>query len=222
MSQRIKIEYEQIKKMRKDKVAAVDTMGCHIFKDDSIAKSVSNFHVLVAALLSSQTKDVILYPAIQRLREKGLTIDNILLMEQSDLAAIIKPVGFYNKKAETLQKICLILRDKYNYIPPASYDSLIKLPGIGPKMAYLILNIVNEEPHGICVDTHVHRITNRIGWVNTTTPEKTRKELEKIVDKSCWIEINPLLVGFGQSICKSRKPDCDQCLLKEPCAFYNI
>ena len=125
-------------------------------------------------------------------------------------------------KSETLQRICVILRDQYNYLVPTSYNNLIKLPGIGPKMAYLILNIVNGEPHGICVDTHVHRITNRIGWVDTTTPEKTRKELEKIVDKSCWIELNPLLVGFGQSICKSRKPGCNQCLLKESCAFFKI
>jgi len=222
MGQHIKLEYEQIKKMRKDTVSPVDTMGCHLFKDNSIDKSISNFHVLVGALLSSQTKDVILYPAMQRLREKGLTIDNILQMDQSDLAGTIKPVGFYNKKAETLQRICVILRDQYNYLPPTSYNNLIKLPGIGPKMGYLILNIVNGEPHGICVDTHVHRIANRLGWVDTKTPEKTRKELEKIVDKSCWIEINPLLVGFGQSICKARKPSCDQCLLKESCTFYNI
>lgn len=184
MRDHIKVEYEQIKEMRKDKVTPVDMMGCHIFKDDSIDKSVSNFHVLVAALLSSQTKDIILYPAMQRLREKGLTIDNILQMVQSDLAALIKPVGFYNKKAETLQKICVILRDQYNYLVPASFEHIIKLPGIGPKMAYLILNIINEEPYGICVDTHVHRIANRIGWINTTTPEKTRKELEKL-----WIKV---------------------------------
>jgi endonuclease-3 len=220
MNNRIKLEYEQVKEMRKDKVAPVDIMGCHLFKDNTLEKHVSDFHVLVAALLSSQTKDVILYPAMQRLREKGLTIDNILQMKLDDLAAIIKPVGFYNKKAERLQKICTILKEKYNYQPPISYDSLIKLPGIGPKMAYLILNIVNGEPHGICVDTHVHRIANRIGWVDTKTPEKTRKELEKIVDKSCWIEINPLLVGFGQSICKSKKPSCTQCLLKESCIFF--
>ena len=139
-------------------------------------------------------------------------------IDETELAQFIKPVGFYNRKAKQLKKMCIILRDEYNYEPPISLEKLLNLPGIGKKMAYLILNVIHEVPHGICVDTHVHRIVNRIGWINTKNPEETRLELEDCFPKNYWIDINPLLVGFGQTICKSKNPKCDKCLLK--CKFY--
>ena len=220
MQKHIKIEYDLISEMRKDKNTPVDTMGCHLFIDDSIDKNISNFHVIVGAFLSSQTKDIITYPAMQRLKNIGLTIDNILDISQDELALILKPVGFYNKKALMLKDMAKIIKQNYNNKPPISYNELVKLPGIGEKMACLIMNVINKKPYGICVDTHVHRITNRIGWVNTKSPKQTRKKLEEIIDKEYWNEINPLLVGFGQSICKSRKPDCDKCLLKDNCNYF--
>jgi endonuclease-3 len=208
----IKIEYEMINDMRKNTNTPVDTMGCHLFEND--------FETLVAALFSSQTKDIITYPAVQRLKEKGLSVDSILEIDLEELSNIIKPVGFYNKKAKTVKEISKILKDKYNSKIPKSYTDLIKLPGIGPKMAYLILNIIDDQPHGICVDTHVHRIVNRIGWTNTKTPEATRMALQQVIDKNNWIAINPLLVGFGQSVCKARKPNCSDCILNNRCPYY--
>ena len=221
MKNHIKIEYELIKDMRINHNAPVDTMGCHLFSDDKLDKNISNFHVIVGAFLSSQTQDKITFESMQRLKKKNLSIDFILNTPTDILANIIKPVGFHNKKAITLKKICKILKDEYKYIPPISYDELIKLPGIGSKMACLIVNVIQKDVCGICVDTHVHRITNRLGWVNTKKPEKTKYVLEDIIDKKYWNEINPLLVGFGQTICKAIKPKCDICLLKNKCKYYN-
>jgi len=218
MKETIKIEYELINEMRKNKNTPVDTMGCHLFKDNSLDIQISNFHVIVGAFLSSQTQDSITYPTMERLKKWGLTIQNIIKIDEAGLAQLIKPVGFYNRKAKQLKKMCVTLRDEFNYKPPISLEKLLKLPGIGKKMAYLILNVINEIPHGICVDTHVHRITNRLGWVDTKNPEETRLELENCLPKNYWIDINPLLVGFGQTICKSRNPKCDKCLLK--CKYY--
>ena len=222
MREKIKIEYEQIKEMRDNIDAPVDTMGCHLFCDDKLDKNISNFHIIVGAFLSSQTQDKITYSAMQRLKKRGLSIDFILDTPLNVLANLLKPVGFYNKKAKMLKTISSIFKNDFDYKPPTKYEDLIKLPGIGPKIAVLIDNVLNKEKCGICVDTHVHRITNRIGWVKTKKPEETRKKLENILDKENWDEINYILVGFGQTICKARKPNCSECLLNKTCNYYKL
>ena len=125
-------DMKTIKDMRKNIDAPVDTFGCHLFEDKSIEPNISNFQVSVAAFLSSQTKGIILFPVKQHLKEKGLTVDNILKLHPEELAAFIKPIGFQNKRAKIFQKICIILKEAYNYQIPKSYNNLIKLPGIGP------------------------------------------------------------------------------------------
>jgi len=140
---------------------------------------------------------------------------------EPELANIIKPVGFYARKAQYLHKTCdLILAEHGGDIPP-TLEGLLKLPGVGPKMAHLVMNVGWEKPSGICVDTHVHRISERLGWVpaevgpkaKQRTPEDTRKLLEAWLPKEEWLEINPLLVGFGQTICAPQRPKCDDCAL---------
>ncbi|XP_059075865.1 endonuclease III homolog 1, chloroplastic isoform X2 [Cryptomeria japonica] len=213
-----------IRKMRASQGAPVDTMGCE--KAGSLLPPKDRrFAVLVSALLSSQTKDEVTHGAVQRLSQKGiLSIEGIANANEADIKDIIYPVGFYSRKAGYLKKVAMLCQEKYNGDIPKSLKELLSLPGIGPKMAHLIMNIGWEDVQGICVDTHVHRICNRLGWVsfsdskqNTGTPEETRKILESWLPKDEWVPINPLLVGFGQTICTPLRPHCGECLVSNIC-----
>jgi len=209
-----------IREVRERSRAPVDIEGCHAVADARVPKGLSDFYVLVASLLSSQTKDAVVFAAMERLKSQGLTVDNVLKTEAGVLAALIKPVGFYNRKASYLKRICAVLRDSGRDEIPQTVKGLTQLPGIGPKMAYLILNTVTDKAHGICVDTHVHRISNRLGWVKTKTPEQTRKALESWLPKKYWVSTNKLIVGFGQTVCKSRNPQCHTCPLRDICPSW--
>jgi endonuclease-3 len=113
-----------------------------------------------------------------------------------------------------------ILKDDYEGDAPEDYIQLVKLPGIGPKMAHLYLQCVCDKVEGIAVDTHVHRICNRLKWVESKNPEDTRKKLEEWVPKDKWMDVNTLLVGLGQTICFAKKPKCEECLIKDTCDYY--
>lgn len=183
------------------------------------------FAVLVSALLSSQTKDHVTHGAIQRLQQNNLlTADAIDKADETAIKDLIYPVGFYTRKASNLKKIAKICLLKYDGDIPSSLEDLLSLPGIGPKMAHLVMNIAWNNVQGICVDTHVHRICNRLGWVarpgtkqKTSTPEETREALQLWLPKDEWVPINPLLVGFGQTICTPLRPRCGMCCVSEFC-----
>ena len=181
----------------------------------------SPFHVLVSCVLSLRTKDDVTSEASKRLFEKANTPRELLAIPTSELAKIIYPVGFYRTKAKNLRLICKKLIEKYKEKVPASFDLLMALPGVGRKTANLVLSKGFEIP-AICVDTHVHRISNRLGWVKTKTPEQTEKELKRILPKNRWIEINDLLVPFGQKICQPISPWCSKCDVEELCAKNGV
>ncbi|XP_076325936.1 nth-like DNA glycosylase 1 isoform X2 [Tachypleus tridentatus] len=212
---------KNIKEMRKVKNAPVDTMGAEKCTDMDSPPEVSHFHTLVSLMLSSQTKDEVTHAAMERLRARGLTIDNILETSDDELGRLIYPVGFWRKKVEYLKKTAQILKDQFSGDIPTSVDELCKLPGVGPKMAYLAMAIAWKQTVGIAVDTHVHRIANRLGWVKKTTkhPEDTRKALEGWLPREYWEEINLLLVGFGQTVCLPVGPKCSSCLNANFCPF---
>ncbi|CAA90766.2 Endonuclease III homolog [Caenorhabditis elegans] len=210
-------DVELIRKMRKDMIAPVDTMGCHKLADPLAAPPVHRFQVLVALMLSSQTRDEVNAAAMKRLKDHGLSIGKILEFKVPDLETILCPVGFYKRKAVYLQKTAKILKDDFSGDIPDSLDGLCALPGVGPKMANLVMQIAWGECVGIAVDTHVHRISNRLGWIKTSTPEKTQKALEILLPKSEWQPINHLLVGFGQMQCQPVRPKCGTCLCRFTC-----
>mmetsp|Transcript_39084 Transcript_39084/g.85046 ORF Transcript_39084/g.85046 Transcript_39084/m.85046 type:complete len:373 (-) Transcript_39084:186-1304(-) len=206
--------------------AAVDTMGCDRCHEDgtAIPDEVRRFQILIAAMLSSQTRDEVTHAAMLRLRKHGLTPQNILRTEESALAQLLKPVGFYPRKSQFILKTCQILVDQYGGDIPDTLEGLKSLPGVGPKMAYLVMNIGWEKAEGICVDVHVDRISVRLGWMpetvpgkTTRTPEDTRKVLESWLPVSEWVGINPLLVGLGQKVCSPQRPHCSDCLLSDLC-----
>ncbi|XP_015583838.1 endonuclease III homolog 1, chloroplastic isoform X2 [Ricinus communis] len=219
------IVLEGIRKMRSSEDAPVDTMGCE--KAGSFLPSKERrFAVLVSSLMSSQTKDHVTHGAVQRLHQNSLlTADAIDKADETTIKDLIYPVGFYTRKASNLKKIAKICLMKYDGDIPRSLEDLLSLPGIGPKMAHLVMNVAWDDVQGICVDTHVHRICNRLGWVSrpgteqkkTSNPEETRVALQLWLPKEEWVPINPLLVGFGQTICTPLRPRCGMCSITEFC-----
>ena len=217
-------DFAKIKEMRKGKTAVVDTQGLSscIASCDKTDKKLLKFQGLVSLMLSPQTKDNITYETTQKLLEYGLTIDNILKISEKDLVNIIFKVSFHNVKAKNIKKLAEKLREEYNDDAPETLEEIVKFPGIGRKIGLLYLKECCQQNEGVAVDTHIHKIANRLKWVNNTKePNKTSLELEKIVDKKYWDNINSILVGFGQEICKSVKPLCDSsCTLCDDCDYY--
>ena len=217
-------DFEKIIKMREETPALVDTQGLSSCIDicNSKDKKLMKFQGLVSLMLSPQTKDNITYETTKKLIEYGLNIDNILKTSEKELVELIFKVSFHNVKAKNIKKLAEKLREEYNDDVPETLDEIVKFPGIGRKIGLLYLKECCQKTKGVAVDTHIHKIANRLKWVNNTKdPNKTSIELEKIVDEKYWDEINGILVGFGQEICKSVKPLCDSsCTLTDNCPYY--
>lgn len=215
---------EGIRCMRLDKDAPVDLFGTHQLIDLEVNKETQQFQALVAAMISSQTRDAVTGAAMQRLRAipGGLNVSQIAsdAIEVDALAEILKPVGFYRQKAKFMKSIAQTLSaPPHNGAVPNSMEELMKLPGVGPKVALLVLWVafgMGEE--GLIVDTNVRRVCSRLGWVSmNATPELTRRTLESWLPRSLWADVSFLFVGFGQQICKPMAPKCQSCKVNQLC-----
>ncbi|XP_017043665.2 endonuclease III-like protein 1 isoform X1 [Drosophila ficusphila] len=215
---------ENIRNMRNSNSAPVDTMGCHRCADSTADAKTQRFQNLVALMLSSQTKDQTTYEAMNRLKEQTLTPLKIKEIPIAELENLLHPVSFYKNKAKYLKQTVDILLDKYDSDIPDNPKELIALPGVGPKMAHICMAVAWNKITGIGVDVHVHRLSNRLGWLPKPTkePEQTRVALEKWLPFSLWSEVNHLFVGFGQTICTPVKPNCGECLNKDICPSVNV
>lgn len=214
--------WSNIVHMRSARDAPVDLVGAESYMKQDLPPALCRLHVLVHLVLSSQTRDEENAAAICRLRSSlpgGLCIDSLLAVDQQLLQQLICPVGFYRRKAGYLKQIAAILRADYRDDLPRSVTELCQLPGVGPKMAHICMSAAWNTVTGIAVDTHVHRICNLLGWVQHPTKDqlKTQKSIESWIPRHLWKEVNLVLVGFGQQICQSRKPLCDQCTNKSIC-----
>lgn len=203
-----------IREMRKERNAPVDTMGCDKCYDEHSDEKTKRFHHLVALMLSSQTKDTVTYQAMGRLKSHGLTPQKMVEVSATELEQLLYPVGFYKTKAKHIQKTSQVLIDKFDSDIPNDIKGLVSLPGVGPKMAHICMRVAWNTVTGIGVDVHVHRIANRLKWVEKETkePEQTRIALEKWLPFEDWSDVNELLVGFGQTICTPINPKCSDCL----------
>ncbi|MEM5823806.1 MAG: endonuclease III [Archaeoglobaceae archaeon] len=170
------------------------------------------YQVLIATVLSSRTRDEQTAKAVEKLFSRAKSIEELAKMEVSEIEGLIKSVGFYRVKARRVKEIAEILAKKKF---PETFEELIQLPGIGRKTANIVLAYLGKP--AIAVDTHVHRIVNRIGLVNTKTPEKTEEELKKLFPVELWEKVNYVFVGFGQTICLPRNPKCSECPISDVC-----
>jgi len=176
------------------------------------------FKILVSTILSTRTRDEATIEASERLFRVVKTPEYLAKMKVEEIEELIRGVGFYREKAKKLKKLGEVLVKEFNSKVPDKLEDLLSLPGVGRKVA----NVVLAEAFGkeaIAVDTHVHRISNRLGLVETKSPEETEEELKKIVPKEYWRRVNKAMVGFGQTVCKPIKPKCNECRLVEICKY---
>lgn len=174
------------------------------------------FRILISTILSLRTKDEVTKIASERLFSLARTPEEMLRLEEEEIERAIYPVGFYRNKAKTIKEICKVLIERYNGRVPDDIDELLKLKGVGRKTANLVITLGYNKP-GICVDTHVHRISNRLGYVKTKTPEETEFALRGKLPEEYWIEFNDLLVTLGQTICHPVSPRCSICSISGYC-----
>jgi endonuclease-3 len=174
------------------------------------------FYMLISTVLSQRTRDEVTIPATRRLFEVYDTPQKMAEADVEDIRALIRDVGFYRVKAQRIIEISRIVLQDHKGLVPDSMDELLKLPGVGRKTANCVLGYAFEKDV-IAVDTHVHRISNRLGLVKTSGPDETEKELEKVVPKCAWKEINGLMVLFGQNVCRPMSPRCGECRLNDIC-----
>ncbi len=174
------------------------------------------YQVLIRTILSQRSKDENTDLASERLFKIFPTAEALADGDLQKIEELIKPAGLYTAKAKNIQNVARILIEEYDSKVPAELDEMLKLPGVGRKTANCVLVYGFQLP-AIPVDTHVHRISNRLGWVKTKTPEQTETALTEFLPKKYWIEINELLVRFGQEMCRPIGPKCQQCPLNDIC-----
>jgi endonuclease-3 len=179
-------------------------------------RSNDPFYVLISTVLSQRTRDDVTIPTTEKLFQTFDSPAAIAAAEPEDIEKLIKDVGFYRVKSQRIIEISRILLEEYGGKVPDNIDDLLKLPGVGRKTANCVLTYAFRKD-AIAVDTHVHRISNRLGLVATSSPEETEIELEHVVPRELWQYVNELLVRFGQDVCRPVSPKCDLCVLEDLC-----
>jgi len=179
------------------------------------------FKVLVATILSARTKDETTAQACKRLFVKVKNINDLNKLTQKEIERLVYPVGFYKTKAKHLKQLPIVLKEQFNKKIPHKLDDLIKLPGVGRKTANLVVAVAFKD-YGICVDTHVHKIMNRLGYVKTKTPYQTELALREKLPRRYWKTFNSIFVAFGQNTCRPISPYCSQCPIHKYCKRINV
>jgi endonuclease III len=180
------------------------------------------FQVLIATMLSAQTKDAITHAASTRLFRVARTPQKIAQLSVKTIERLIYPVSFYRNKAVHVRRTCEQILSRYAGAVPDTMEELLTLPGVGRKTANLVLILAHRSPDNICVDTHVHRISNRLGWVRTRTPEETEHALYAVTHRKWWPVINLYLVTWGQNVCRPVFPLCGSCVLVDLCPRIGV
>lgn len=203
--------------MKTDAEIAIRELMKHWSGDEfAVFNKHDPWRILVSGIISHRTNDNVTYPATQRVFEKWPDIKSMSEADPEEVAKTIYPAGFYQTKAGRIIEIANDIIERFSGVVPDSMNNLLTIKGIGRKTANLILTFGYHIP-AICVDTHVHRISNRTGWVDTKTPEETEMALQKLIPKDLWIVTNEVLVRFGQNICKPINPKCSICHIPLQC-----
>lgn len=181
----------------------------------------SPFKVLISCIISLRTKDMVTAQASARIFARAQTPEAMIVLTTDEISQLIYPAGFYRTKSEQISLLSRRLVEEYHGAVPDNIDELLKLKGVGRKTANLVMTLGFGKP-GICVDTHVHRICNRFGYVATKTPDETERQLRLHLPPEYWIEINDLLVAFGQNHCHPVSPRCSKCRLSRVCDQIDV
>lgn len=189
-------------------------------KNLQIQEDGDPFKILIGTILSARTRDEVTTAVIKALFSRFKNPDQLSRANLSDIKKLIQKIGFYNVKAARLKEVSQLIIKKYNGEVPSNLNDLLTLPGVGRKTANCVL-VYGFKKAAIPVDIHVHRISNRIGIVNTKNPEETENVLQKSIDKKYWIGVNETFVTFGQNICLPIKPKCNVCQLTKMCKYYS-
>jgi len=188
----------------------------------SESRAEDPFQVLIATVLSARTQDATTYAASERLFAKARTPKTMARLTIKQIERLIYPVSFYRYKARYLKATCEKLLSEFGGRIPQTMEELLTLPGVGRKTANLVLILAYQSRANICVDTHVHRIANRLGWVKTKTPEETEQALYKATESPWWPYINLYLVTWGQNVCRPMYPRCRSCAIRNLCPRVGV
>jgi len=188
----------------------------------SEAQSEEPFQILIATLLSARTQDATTHAASTRLFRRARTPRTMARLPVAEIERLIFPVGFYRTKARHVKACCRTILTRFGGRVPSTIEELVTLPGVGRKTANLVLILGFKSGDNICVDTHVHRISNRMGWVQTRQPEETERALYAVTDRRWWPLINQYMVTWGQNVCRPVHPRCGDCALARLCPRIGV
>jgi endonuclease-3 len=180
------------------------------------------FRVLISTMLSAQTRDPVTHAASTRLFRAARTPRTLAALPRARVQALIYPVSFYRVKARTVREASRQIVERFGGRVPDRMDDLLTLPGVGRKTANLVLILSHASRDNICVDTHVHRIANRLGWVRTRTPDETERALYRVVPRRYWPKVNLYLVTWGQNVCRPVYPRCGACVVAPWCPKVGV
>lgn len=180
------------------------------------------FHILIATLLSARTQDATTHAASTRLFTRARTPRSMAALSIREIERLVYPVSFYRDKARHVKACCEMLVARFGGRVPSTLEELVTLPGVGRKTANLVMILAFKSRRNICVDTHVHRISNRLGWVRTTTPEETEQALYRVTERRWWPAFNLYLVSWGQNICRPLSPRCGECAIAADCPRIGV
>jgi endonuclease-3 len=201
---------------------AIDTLDLPAVEKIAQESREDPFEILISTMLSAQTRDPVTAAASARLFKVARTPRAISKLTEKEIEKLIYPVSFYRNKATHVKDTCRILVERFRGRVPETMEHLLTLPGVGRKTANLVLILSFKSLKNICVDTHVHRISNRLGWVETRTPEETEQALYKSTPARWWSSINLYLVTWGQNVCRPVYPRCAACLIREHCPQIGV
>lgn len=210
---------KDIDKIMKELLKVTKRMPMPVVTEIKLVTNRDAYKILISTMLSLRTKDSTTRDASMRLFEKAGNPKDMLKLSEEEIAKLIYPVGFYRVKAKNILEVSQTIIDDYNGKVPDEIDELLKLRGVGRKVANLVVTEAFDK-YGICVDTHVHRISNRFGYVSTKKPEQTEFDLRKKLPKKYWRVYNDTLVIYGQNLCKPINPLCNQCSVSKYCDYF--
>ncbi|TXJ20613.1 endonuclease III [Brachyspira aalborgi] len=210
---------KDIDKIMKELLKVTKSMPMPVVTEIKLVTNRDAYKILISTMLSLRTKDSTTRDASMRLFEKAGNPKDMLKLSEEEIAKLIYPVGFYRVKAKNILEVSQTIIDDYNGKVPDEIDELLKLRGVGRKVANLVITEAFDK-YGICVDTHVHRISNRFGYVSTKKPEQTEFALRKKLPKKYWRVYNDTLVIYGQNLCKPINPLCNQCSVSKYCDYF--